>query len=274
MNQNTNYISESERLVFFLVLRIFEFNEELIQQNREIIIKPIVENLKNENEERIRIRDYNKKNKINQVPQKKTNNDKCNDNWPVCVEHLETDRKEILPFFIMRIKYFPKIQEEYFEMKKNRDSPILSFKENYFRKEETESLINNIDSILLERTKHICSHRDMSDDTLLKNDKDIEILGDHDRSFELEEKRTSDVWEDDLIQNEKEKKDFYSNNIMEKTFFDDDYISKLYSQIKKSKLILFIIIGDEYCKTKNFFSSFIVNPLNDSDDHITQNFYK
>jgi hypothetical protein len=196
LNTYTTNISDINRLVFYLVLRIFEFNNEYLEKHREIIQKPIIENLKLENEDRIRMKEKNLFNN------KKVHKEiKCNKEWPICMQVLEKDKRDILPFYVVQVQNFPKIFNEYVKADKNRLNSESIRKPKLRNK--TEVLVEDI---LIERVVHICGEKVQENEisilstkqTTFNEGKKNSIIIDNDCSFDMEDRKLPERFEEDF----------------------------------------------------------------------------
>ncbi len=176
-------------LLYFLIMKRFNFDMEFIRKKRYLYEKPIVMNLEHEN--KLRQFNRNKHKDIYRFFANKENLQKkiCNKNFPVCVYlRNPNNRKSFLIEFWIIKKNFKK----YFEM--------YSIKENYFFNEINE-LKNN--EIIVQKTNDICF-------STAKNY--LEILGEFKK---LKNITSKDVANKEILENfDNEKQVYYSEDML------------------------------------------------------------
>ena len=115
-----------------------------MNEHRNNLIKPIINNIISENEEKMKIKE-----KLN-IVHTKTEGKKCNLNWPICIKDIENDFQHNIAFyFAFRTQNFPPIiNESYFNPNKNIKSKINN-NDQIFK--------NECDDVVIERKIHKCN---------------------------------------------------------------------------------------------------------------------
>ncbi len=178
MNTGPGEISDYSNLVYYLSLRRFEFDYIFLSQHRGTIGKPVVENIKRENEIKLDLKNKNKFKKYSSATfenkknledditvsgiNRASSSDKtlCNLNCPYCKVDIDNDFQHIIISHLsFKIKsYPPKIFENFYSKDKNRTSEIINFLdlEQFFNTIETK-IDNSESDILIHRRSHQCN---------------------------------------------------------------------------------------------------------------------
>jgi hypothetical protein len=197
-------------------LRRFEFDYLFLSEHRGTIGRPVVENIKRENEIKLELKNKNKFKKyssanfenkhkleenfsgLNMQRASSYDNANCNINSPYCIVDIENDFQHLIVTHLsFTIKsYPPKILENFYSLDSKRTSEIINFFdiEHFYNNIETN--LDKESDILIHRRSHQCYHKKR-----LKN-----IL--------------NDVWTN--------QSDSSSSN------YDDSFL-KIYDQIKKDE---------------------------------------
>ncbi len=134
--------SDFSFLLFCIVLKKFEFNNEILNKNRNILEPQVVENLKKIN-----------KNKIIKLEERvKTIRDNCVEDWPICVYDYESVYK-VYDFCVYRLGEEVEFLEDYFGH--GKFSSDLVFK-NHNKNILTSKSLNTYYSVLIQRKHHVC----------------------------------------------------------------------------------------------------------------------
>jgi len=99
-------------LIYILILRKFEFNMEIIEKNRSLLLSKISEKIALGNKSKI------------ERKLKKNMNETCNASWQTCVFNVESTYA-VREFFIYRIDETPLISENHFDEKMIKFNKIL-----------------------------------------------------------------------------------------------------------------------------------------------------
>lgn len=140
-----NYIKErfinfkdKAYLMYVLILRKFEFNMEIIEKNRNLLLSIISEKINNINKSKIE----------RKLEKLKLNKDEiCNANWQICVFDIENAYK-VKEFFVYRINEIPLICENHFEEKIIKFNKILksNFSENSSTLSNCKKVSHNLET--------------------------------------------------------------------------------------------------------------------------------
>jgi hypothetical protein len=146
LNGRTSELNDPN-LIYYLALKRFEFDNNFINKNRTLIIKPVIANIQLENDMKKKIKDSNKLFTTN--TRKEENVKKiCNRSYPICVN--EEDRlfqRNVVSILIMKSRDFPTIYEDYY----SHDG------DKYLSKGINHKYIET-DWIVIERRNHSCSY--------------------------------------------------------------------------------------------------------------------
>lgn len=167
MEQFKNYIrdyfdhfNDTEYIKYVLLLRKFEFDDKFIEYNRTVFLKPIIENINRNFEDKIRkLKETNKDRK-----------DCCNGNWPFCIFDCESYYR-IADFLVFRQAQVT-IIDDYCEVYNNNHYSIKSIKKKY--------KYINYETAVIERKHHICNLKQRkkvipSVDCQMTSDSDVSV---------------------------------------------------------------------------------------------------
>lgn len=144
MQSKTSKVNHSI-LIYYLALKRFEFDYVFLNKHRDILIKPVVENILKENE--LKSKTKNQNNKKNLLD---TGIIKCDTSFPVCVNDLDKEfQRNVVSFVTMKL---------------NRVNNII-FDEYFGKNNGNKANISNEydpDDILIERRGHTCGMKEFS----------------------------------------------------------------------------------------------------------------
>ena len=158
MDTATKTLNDSTSLIFSLIFKKYEFDENFINNNRASLETGVVENLRKCKE---------KSQQLMSLKYKKSSTGcisnhfiKCNIEWPICLYDTES-RSEIINFLVLQpfLKELD-LKDDYFENNKSySNSGKLSQSSIY-------NTIQNNDyrNLLIERKAHLCENLDLNQD--------------------------------------------------------------------------------------------------------------
>ncbi len=173
-DEGTKHLNDRKTLIYYLVVRKFEFDLDFICKNRIIFQPAILENIIKNNENKIRYKNrleaeiiLNNQENSNKIIENSNlpshilrrasfvkNVVECFRDWPLCI-YDNNYKYDVISFLVFRVKDPPKIIEEYFEsrgevshnyikssnIKRNSHENLQSFsKINCAQKQEIESI--------------------------------------------------------------------------------------------------------------------------------------
>jgi hypothetical protein len=140
-----NKFNDESFLKYYLILRRFEFNIDIINKNRCLLQGYMIEHINKIN----KIKNQKLKERIAKIE------DSCNDDWPICIYDSESPYT-IYDHFVYRAQGDPVFIDDYFEAHnyfKNSDQTLPTVIEKKKKKKLT------FQTILVERKGHKCVKR-------------------------------------------------------------------------------------------------------------------
>lgn len=140
LNAKTSDV-DLDNLIYYLTLKRFEFDNLFLKTHRDILMKPVVDSIRKENEINLKL-----KNKI--LSNYVKNEEKCNVDYPVCINDINQDfQRTVNPFILLRSTFTDNlIVEDYFSTMSN----------NFLFDNLKDLNLNKSKDILIERRNHTC----------------------------------------------------------------------------------------------------------------------
>ncbi len=131
LKEKFSNFNDKSYLIYILILRKFEFNMDIIEKNRNLLISKISDKIKNINKSKIE----------RKLEKLKQNNDiVCDSEWQICLFDIESNFK-VREYFIYRVNDVPQISENHFDEKIIKFNKILH--SNFFDFSYKKSNSNN-----------------------------------------------------------------------------------------------------------------------------------
>jgi hypothetical protein len=195
LNDHTLNIKNSREILFFISLRRFEFDDEFLEDHRQLLQKAIIQNIKLENEIKLALKLKNKEKIVKIVKEEPSIPciKKCNKNWPYCWNDSQNDfQHEIISYLVYKIKSHIVIFDDYFvdknKFKFNRVNTYKSIGE-FFSKNENEDEGNKVgngdDDLLIQRRPHSRLCKEFNDE--------FEIIGNFDYLYNSDSKNSTKI---------------------------------------------------------------------------------
>lgn len=144
-NEKPPQLKANDALLYFIDTRQYEFDDGLISKFREILQRPIIENLQEEKQKRNE-ENQNGRNNSMFIVNKKKKEKQCNPNWPIC--NYDTSVYDVPEAIVLKYQKKPNIMTDYYYLLAN----------NYPKSNGRidEFLLNGDKDVLIERRKHSC----------------------------------------------------------------------------------------------------------------------
>ena len=157
-NQMKKLDNDNKDLIFYLVIKEFNFDEEEIEQARFSLSVNTANSINKEKEK------YNSSD---------TNNIKveCNVSWPICIYRYKNciNQNKVIFYNVIQSKNKNYIDDYFLEKMKNKKNNLNNLNNEYINK------INDENDLLIERNIHYCNRikdRDKDKNEIIKNDND------------------------------------------------------------------------------------------------------
>lgn len=164
-NEKPSQIKINEQLFYFINTKQYEFDDDLLSKFRDILQRPIIENLQIEKQKR---NEKNQKlggNHSNHMFNKKKTELQCNPNWPIC--NHDTSVYGVPETIVLKYQKRPKIMIDYYYRLAN----------NYPKSNSRidEFLLNEDKDVLIERRRHSCLENKIIENSVVFLESDREI---------------------------------------------------------------------------------------------------
>jgi hypothetical protein len=186
----SNITVDSKLLIHSLIIKKFEFNDEYINNKRELISEVLCKELENKN-----LDTYQFKVKLNEEKLKMQLGKMCNKKWPYCMNDFYFENyKTVMPYLVISHQNAVPCCEEYFfkalnEMKSKNERKVYSIYGN----EDEEKDVDEFD-IIIERRQHYCEDvKKDNDDEGRKKEGESEC---NDKEMKSEVEESNDVQHD------------------------------------------------------------------------------
>lgn len=159
---------DTKLLLYFLLIKRFDFNMKVINRNREQILPKIIEGIKGNSV-------YSSK--------KSEKNNNCNIKWPLCTNDVEF-RHDILRYFVYKPFYAPRIFKNYCDLKTDRKAMSDYYNNIDKNEDQTEEEKRNklFEGLLLERRIHLCDEQKKEG---IKSSSDMNDNNDYGNLFQI-----------------------------------------------------------------------------------------
>ncbi len=135
-NDEKNY----KKLIFFLIIKKYDFNIDLINNKRNIYYPNIKKYL-------LSFKNYGRINF----------NLECNKNWFFCIDCVNERKNNFVDFYVLKTNNEINLIEDYF-YNKNESKNKRKFSDENNKNESNEEKFNNL---LIQRNKHVCKNKNL-----------------------------------------------------------------------------------------------------------------